>query len=234
MRQNNSFLKTLDKAEKKIDLMGEQIKNVRFLYDNGKMDEAYEKAMQLEETSEKAVLLTRVLPAYTGKPQACLEIENIIKICTPVEIGFTFEGWFSVRIPALLPKKSAGSADYIRSILYPAMYDFFKTAPPVRYTDCVLIYRHVYDKNRSDRKKRDHDNIEINMASDIVALYVMPDDGPEICTHYYCSAQGCSDRTEIYVIPKKDFILWLSLEKTMPDEGVKLYETPFFAQEKRV
>ena len=50
MRQSNSFLKTLDKAEKKIHLMSEQIKNVRFLYDSGKIDEAYEKALQLEET----------------------------------------------------------------------------------------------------------------------------------------------------------------------------------------
>lgn len=234
MKQSNSFLKVLDKAEKRIQLMSEQIKTVRFLYSSGHISESYEKSMQLEETSEKAVLLTRVLPAYTGNPHAGLEINNVIRICIPLEIGFTFEGWFSVRIPALLPKKSKGSANYVRSFLYPAMQDFFKTTPPVRYTDCVLIYRHVYNKDRSERRKRDHDNIEINMVSDIVALYVMPDDGPSICSHYYCSAAGDDDRTEIYVVPKSDFSVWLALEKMMPDKGVKLYETPFFSRKKQV
>lgn len=32
MKQSNSFLKVLDKTEKKIQLMSEQIKAVRFLY----------------------------------------------------------------------------------------------------------------------------------------------------------------------------------------------------------
>lgn len=234
MKQKNSFQKVLDKAENRIQLMSEQAKSVRFLYNSGLIDEAYEKAMQLEESSEKLVLLTRALPAYTGKPQASMEISNVIRSCVHVEIGFTSEGWFSVRIPTLLPKKSTGSADYVRSFLYPAMNDFFKTAPPVRYTDCDLIYRHVYDEARNERQRRDHDNIEINMVSDIIALYVMPDDGPSICSHYYCSTKGKDERTEIYVVPKKDFSVWLALEKTMPDLGVKLYETPFLSRKKQV
>ncbi len=234
MKQKNSFQKVLDKTEKKIKSMGEQIKNVRFLYNRGLISESYDKAMLLEESSEKLVLLTRALPAYTGCPQAGLEVNNIMRICIPLEIGFTFEGWFSVRIPLLLPKKGKGSAEYVRSFLYPAMSDFFKTASPVRYTDCVLIYRHVYDESRSERKKREHDNIEINMVSDIIALYVMSDDGPDICSHYYCSAKCNDERTEVYVVPRKDFVMWLSSEKTFPDEGVKLYETPFSSREKQV
>ena len=71
---------------------------------------------------------------------------------------------------------------------------------------------------------RDHDNIEINMVSDIVAMYVMPDDGPAVCAHYYCSAAAEQERTEVYVVPKSDFPAWLSGEAAMPDGGVKLYE----------
>ena len=234
MKQKSSFLKVLDKAEKKIRVMSEHLNDVRFLYTSGHISEAYEKAMRLEECSEKIVLLTRALPAYTGRPNAGLEVNNIMRASVPLEIGFTFEGWFSVRIPLLLPKKSEGSADYVRSLLYPAMSDFFKTAPPVRYKNCVLVYRHVYDETRSERQKRDHDNIEINMVSDIIALYVMPDDGPEICSHYYCSAKGKDERTEVYVVPKNDFTMWYSLEKMFPDEGVKLYETPFIPRKKQV
>lgn len=233
MEQNNSFSKTLDKIENKIQLISEQFNSARFLYTNGFIGEAYEKSMLLEETTEKLVLLTRILPAYTGNPNADIEVNNIMRISIPLEIGFTVEGWFSVRIPALLPKKSKGSADYIRSFLYPAMSEFFKAVPPVRYSDCVLIYRHIYDRKRRERQKRDHDNIEINMVSDIIALYVMPDDGPSVCSHYYCSAEGCNDRTEIYVVPKTDFSVWLTLENSMPDEGVKLYEKPLFSAKKQ-
>lgn len=71
---------------------------------------------------------------------------------------------------------------------------------------------------------RDHDNIEINMVSDIVAMYVMPDDGPQVCSHYYCSAGGTTERTEVYVVPKQEFQTWLEWETAIPDKGVLLNE----------
>ena len=218
------FLDTMDKIGRLEKRLQEQLGSIRQFYENGKIHEACLYSLNLEETAERLVLLTRALPAYTGVPNAKLEVERRIKDCIPVEIGFTAEDWFCLRIPALLPKKSVGSADYIRSFLYPAMRIFFEKQPPVRYQDCILIYRHVYDKTRPERKRRDHDNIEINMVSDIVALYVMPDDGPAVCSHYYCSAEGSEDRTEVYVVPKWDFPIWLVKETGIPDEGVLLYE----------
>lgn len=176
------------------------------------MQVAYEQAMRLEETAERLVLLTRVLPAYTGSDVARLEVDNTMKLCIPVDMGFTAEGWFRLCIPALLPKKGNGSADYIRSFLYPAMQEYFQRKEPVRFTDCVLVYRHVYDRNRPERRMRDHDNIETNMVSDIVAMYVMPDDAPSVCSHYECSVMGEDDHTEVYVVPGKDFPKWLLQE----------------------
>ena len=224
MKTRSTFQKALDHIDEKIRALQEQAGAVRSFCEQGCMTEAYESALRLEKTSEKAVLLTRALPAYTGNPKARLETENLIKLSIPIEIGFTKEGWFSLRIPALLPKKDAGSADYIRSSLYLAMREFFLDSQPVRYNDCVLIYRHIYARDRPERKKRDHDNIEVNMVSDIVAMYVLPDDGPSVCSHYYCSTQGQSDRTEVYVVPQCEFAGWLENEKQMPEQGVKLYE----------
>ena len=224
MKTRSTFQKALDKIDAKIQELHEQAFSVRRSYQDGNIKQAYESALRLEEVSEKTVLLTRALPAYTGNPKARLETENLIKLSIPIEIGFTKEGWFSLRIPALLPKKDAGSADYIRSSLYLAMREFFLDSQPVRYNDCVLIYRHIYARDRPERKKRDHDNIEVNMVSDIVAMYVLPDDGPSVCSHYYCSAQGQSDRTEVYVVPQCEFTGWLENEKQMPEQGVKLYE----------
>ncbi|MBS5079333.1 MAG: DUF6100 family protein [Clostridiales bacterium] len=218
------FLDTLDKIGRLDKKLQEQLASVQWFCENGSIYEAYLHSLNLEETAERLVLLTRVLPAYTGVRNAKLEVEHRIKDCIPVEIGFTEERWFCLRIPALLPKKAGGSADYIRSFLYPAMRAFFEKRPPVRYQDCVLIYRHVYDRARPERKMRDHDNIEINMVSDIVAMYVMPDDSPAVCSHYYCSTAGQEERTEVYVVPKKEFPIWLAMENAMPDEGVELYE----------
>ena len=218
------FLDTLGKIGRLDKRLQEQLASVQWFCENGSIYQVYLHSLNLEETAERLVLLTRVLPAYTGVPNAKLEVERRIKGCIPVEIGFTAERWFCLRIPALLPKKAGGSADYIRSFLYPAMRSFFEKRPPVRYRDCVLIYRHVYDRARPERKMRDHDNIEINMVSDIVAMYVMPDDSPAVCSHYYCSIAGQEERTEVYVVPKKEFPIWLAMENTMPDEGVELYE----------
>ena len=225
MAGESSFIKVLDKVELAKRSMEAQMAYVRRFYQDADLQAAYDAALQLEEISEKLVLFTRRLPAYTGSPVAESAVENCMAESIPVEIGFTVEGWFAIRIPALLPKKASGSADYVRSFLYPAMRRFFQAQPPVRYRDCVLVYRHVYSRDRPERRYRDHDNIEVNMVSDIVALYVMPDDSPKVCSHYYCSVSGADDRTEVYVVPKEDFPLWLVTERAAPDKGVKLYET---------
>ena len=225
MAGESSFIKVLDKAELAKRSLEAQMAYVRRFYQDANLQAAYDAALQMEEISERLVLLARRLPAYTGCPMAEAMVENCMAESIPVEIGFTAEGWFALRIPALLPKKASGSADYVRSFLYPAMRRFFQAQPPVRYRDCVLVYRHVYSRDRPERRYRDHDNIEVNMVSDIVALYVMPDDSPKVCAHYYCSALGADERTEVYVVPKDDFPLWLVAEWAMPDQGVKLYET---------
>ncbi len=225
MAGESLFIKVLDKVELAKRSMEAQMAYVRRFYQDADLQAAYEAALRLEEISEKLVLFTRRLPAYTGSPVAEAAVENCMAESIPVEIGFTAEGWFALRIPALLPKKASGSADYVRSFLYPAMRRFFQAQPPVRYRDCVLVYRHVYGRDRPERRYRDHDNIEVNMVSDIVALYVMPDDSPKVCSHYYCSVSGADDRTEVYVVPKEDFPLWLVTERAASDKGVKLYET---------
>lgn len=218
------FLEVLGQAESKLKQMSQQMENISWMAENGRYEPALEHALRLEYNSERLTLLTRALPGYTGNPLAKAHVEKAIREAIPVEIGYTEEGWFCLRLPLLLPKKSQGSADYIRGCLYLAMQRFFQDKPPIHYPECVLIFRHVYNKDRPERERRDHDNIEVNIVSDIVALYTLPDDSPGVCNHYYCSAAAEYERTEVYVVPKADFQKWLAVEKSMPEEGVSLFE----------
>lgn len=224
MESRNTFKSQFERLRNKEKTLRARIAAMEYYLDEEDRESYFQQALLIEECAEQLTLAARALPSYIGHPDVAAKVEAILKQEIPVEIGYTKEGWFSVRIPMLLPKKSKGSTDYIRSFLYPAMRDFFVEKPPVRYREAVLIYRHVYDRRRPERQMRDHDNIEINMVSDIVAMYVMPDDGPAVCAHYYCSAAAEQERTEVYVVPKGDFLTWLSGEAAMPDGGVELYE----------
>lgn len=207
-----------------------------YAYEKGQLEDANQMAFDMERLVEKLASSYRRIPSFLGAPNAKAEVNRIISEEIPVEIGFTDEGWFSLRIPRLLPRKERGkgSADYIRGFLYPAMQRFFKNEYPVRFGDCTIIYRHVYNRNESERQYRDHDNIELNFVTDTVALFVMTDDAPLRCRHYYCSAEGEIERTEVYVVPECDFTKWYDAEKNFPEEGVKLHVQASFWQEKDV
>ena len=62
------------------------------------------------------------------------------------------------------------------------------------------------------------------MVTDIIALYLMPDDAPLRCAHFYCSDVGQGDRTEVYVIPKEQFPTWLYASFHGRLKEVTLYE----------
>lgn len=66
MKAETTYMKTLGKVEAKLSRMKEQAAAVRWFYENGNLLESYNRALRLEELSEQTVLLTRVLPAYTG------------------------------------------------------------------------------------------------------------------------------------------------------------------------
>ena len=223
----NKFLQTLNRIEREIPKMQDECRLIRHFYNTKNSNQAYLDCFRLAEIVEKTTLLTRALPCYTGNPRAKEEMEKCIEENVPVEIGFTKEGWFSVRIPKLLPKKDYGDVNYIRGILWPELREFFKGKSIIRYDNCVLIYRHVYGPQYNKRYMRDHDNIETYMISDMIATYVLYDDCPYLCNNYDCTAEGDTERTEIYVVPQTEFMDWLKAEKTMQKEGVKLYETKF-------
>lgn len=223
MASRNSFLQTLSAAEQRLLRMEADVKTIKRLAESGSMDEAYAVSLRFAKNAEQAALLARNLPVNSNRPGAHADVAEIVQSVVPVDVDFTAEGWFCVRMPSLLPKKEFSSRSYIRAYLYPALQGFFADKEPVRYEDAVMIFRHVYDRSRPEREMRDHDNIEVNTVADAIALFVLKDDGPACCAHYYCSAEGVADFTQVYVVPRADFPHWLRVEALIEDSEGRKY-----------
>lgn len=222
---NKNFIDSLNKVSMLILDARQSAETIKILCEKGDDMEAYEESFRLERLAEKLALHTRKLPVYTGHPKALIQTEYVLAEETPVEIGYTEEGWFSLRLPLLLPHKSSGDVDYLKESLYPIVGRYIvdnrttgRICGPV-----IMIFRHVYSENFPERKRRDHDNVEVKALADVVTLSMLVDDAPAYCSHYYCSGEGDEERTEVYLVPKEEFELWIAKEKMMPKEGVKLY-----------
>lgn len=101
----STFLEVLGKAARSLNRLTEQVKTVRRLADIGRLDTALDYAAHLADTAERLTLLTRALPCYTGRPLAKEDVRKVIREAIPVKIGFTAQGWFSLRIPPLRLKR---------------------------------------------------------------------------------------------------------------------------------
>ena len=209
VREDDVFIKALNKIEKNIEKGQKHLKDARYFFEKHKYQTAYEESFEAENYLEKAVLKSREAPVLLGKETAREEVDESVKSNIDVDIGLTPEGWFFVKMPALLPKKEKGDVNYIRGFLYPAMKEYFRNHDPILYEDCFIAFKHIYDEKRPIRQWRDHDNIEVNIVTDIIALYTMYDDNPHNCSHLYCSVSGKKNKTEVYVAPKLDIVNWI-------------------------
>lgn len=209
-------------AVKQLGLVGKHLEKA---LENGKYGYdrlANEEILVAERKAEVAILILRDLPFCAGISEPGERLKMNIFDAFPCSLGYTEQGWFCLRIPLLLPKKEGGNTWYIRGSVLPYFEAFFKDKRPHKYHDCVIVYRHIYDESRPEKQWRDHDNIETNMITDIMALYLMTDDGPLVCDHYYCSSKGNGDCTEVYLVPRKDFKAFLEIMKNEPLDTAKL------------
>ena len=229
--QKSYFQMTLEKTIRQTEKLLKLLKSVHTDYEDKRMEDTMEKAVSAAKQAEEVALLTRALPAHTGHPRAKELTRDAIAEAIPIEIGFTDHGWFCLRMPILLPRKEKSSRNYIRGFLYPEL-EQFAAGRRIRYRNCVLIFRHVYDRNRPEREYRDHDNIELNTVVDAIAMFFLVDDTPLECRHYYCSAAGSTERTEVYIVPRNEFEDWLAQENSILDIGLFLYKDPPIPREK--
>lgn len=224
--QTASFETKLTKTQKRLKRVLWEMEQTEKAFVRGDAERTYACAFELAAEAEKLALLTRELPAFTGHHMAPFDLNDMLLDCCDVNVGYTPQGWFSLQMPMLLPNKEQGDVDYVRTMLHPFLRRFFAVNPPFYLASCVVAFRHVYADTRPEREYRDHDNIELNMVVDMLALYTMKDDGALLCRHYYCSAAGDSDRTEVYVVPNRAFPAWLEFESKLGKTAITLLEAP--------
>ena len=210
----NNFKKEFTKAKRTLGQFYRAWNKLEGCIEYNDENGAYDCSLETERIAERLIFQLRNLATYSGEKETCAAVVRNIQETVLVEVGYTEEGWFRLSIPALLPRKEKGNPEYVRSLIYPAMSDFFTGKQIEKFKDCTLVYLHTYDVNRPKREWRDHDNVEVNAVTDIVALFVMLDDSPHICEHYYASKSGMEHRTEGFVLPKRD------LEKFRTQKGL--------------
>ena len=236
-KPRNEFHEAVQKALKCAEKLVSDFEILNSMCESGQDIEAFQYSFGVHGRVCKLFKISNYLPAFTGDSEADKLVEEVLREEIPIDIGYTKEGWFLMRMPLLLPKKETGKGDvkHLRAILGASFKQAFAAElDTVKFRECTIIYRHVYAAGFPDRKKRDHDNIETNEITDAIALFVMTDDAPKCCQHHHCSAAGPVERTEVYVVPEKDFIKWYEASKNFPSEGVKLHGQRSIFDEKTV
>ena len=158
---NEKVMRLMNQNKRDLATCKERLEQAAYLYKAGKEAEANEILQEISVLGSKITIRQREMLMDSGIPTAREDVEKIIAETHPMEIGFTPEGWFGIRMEPLAKTKDTASKEYIRGIIYPAMRRFFADKATVRYPDCTLIFRHVYDRNIPNAQFRDYDNVEV-------------------------------------------------------------------------
>lgn len=214
----NQFFNDISKLKIYNEKLNKSLCKIEEYIADGEVSKAYSESYLMEALAEKFTNLARLTPIATGNRTAIDKVtDNIISV-NNIKVGYTERGWFEIKIPALLPRKEKGNASYIRASVERALNSYFSSNRHDKFSSAsVLIFEHIYALSRQGRAYRDHDNIEINVITDLLALYCMIDDSPMLCKHYYTSKIGESDFTNVYIVPISDFPLWLSQKEGASD-----------------
>ena len=114
---------TTERVLRRLSKLYNQTAHMLYAFSHGMNEDGYQMALENERLAERMILAYRDIPINTGRPSAMSDVKRIIAEEVPVEMGYTQEGWFMLKIPELLPlkEKKKGSFEYIRGYLYPAI-----------------------------------------------------------------------------------------------------------------
>lgn len=127
------------------------------------------------------------------------------------KVEVTPEGWLSLLLPVMLPKRTDGDRSrFLAGLLRDAIRREYREKLPPKFIACVLVYEHIYGISRSHRFI-DHDNLELKHCQDVLEAAFLVNDTSSFCSAFQCSHRGEMDSTRIWVLTQEQFPEWLKL-----------------------
>lgn len=138
----------------------------------------------------------------------------------------------TVKLPFLLPHRKHKYTDYIYQPLFLAMENWCgermqEGLEVPAYGKAVICFCHIYEREQSGIKIRDHDNIEEKQVVDALGTFFLESDGGFYLDTYHTSCMGSGDRTEVCLMERTrfpdwiqglDMEKWISKNKGVPDQ----------------
>lgn len=119
-----------------------------------------------------------------------------------------------ITLPGLIPKRNRHSnPSFVTEPLYQCLSDYALHHDLRRFGECVVCFSHQYDRNLSNRRVRDYDNLECKQILDTAAAFLMKDDTGLFCDVYHCTKFGTEDCTILTIMEKRCFPEWLKDHK---------------------
>lgn len=130
------------------------------------------------------------------------------------------DGILSVRLPALLPKKTRTEGfKFLQPALHAVLKQYAEQQNLPHFHECTVCVEHIYDRCLSVKAVRDYDNLEMKEVLDIIVLYCMADDTGALCDQFQTTRFADSSCTIISVMQKESFSAWLDMKN--PAKSVK-------------
>ena len=180
---------------------------------------------QFIETAKSAALLSEHSTAQLRNflftvcggmpPDYYLQAAEMQGICVDVT-----DSILSVRLPALLPKKTRTEGfKFLQPALHAALKQYAEQQNLPHFRECTVCIEHVYDRCLPIKAVRDYDNLETKEVLDIITLYCMTDDTGALCDQFQTTRFADSSCTIISVMQKEKFSAWLDMKN--PAKSVK-------------
>ena len=124
------------------------------------------------------------------------------------------DGIVEISLPGLLPKrKRKSSSEFLFDSLYFSLDQYCDTHEILKYSQCVVCFSHIYNRELPTRRIRDYDNLELKQILDILSSFIMIDDNGLLCDAYNTTELGEYDCTLVSVMDKDIFREWLEKRK---------------------
>lgn len=206
-KKKSEYLCMLDFLDKNISSLSKTVQEIKKSLELKDYDKAYSQTFKLIRLYESGTTCVRSLPFETGYGNYTMRYENGIKAA---DMCFNEDnGVLHITMPSLLPKRAINSQDlsYIRQTWYNAFYEQFQKGKFKVYEDAVAIcIFQYYDELTA---MRDDDNTESKVLVDLIATFSLIDDNPNWCSKFFHSFKSDYNHTEIFVVPKSQFISFL-------------------------